>query len=126
MTMAYKGKIVKLVIVLSILLVIIFQWHRLIYIANYIKGYYITIKDSLFAPDTVSIIYPTRFFNYKRPYHHAPHELLHCGNMLLYIAPKEERVSDIAQRLIGYTYYYRASHLHNAIVTLNALTSKTV
>ncbi len=125
-TMAYKAKIVKLVIVLSILLVFIFQWRTLIYIANYCKGYYATIKESFFTPDTVSIIYPTRFSNFKRPYHHAPNELLHCGNMLLYTTPKEERVSDIAQKLIGYTYYYRASHLHNAIVTLNGLTSKTV
>lgn len=126
MTMAYKGKIVKLVIVLSILLVFIFQWDKLIYIANYIKGYYATIKDSLFTPDTVSIIYPTRFLNYKRPYHQAPNSLLHCGNILLYTTPKEEQVADIAQKMIGYTYYFKTSHLHNAIVTLNALTSKTV
>lgn len=126
MTMAYKAKIVKLVIVLSILLLFIFQWHKLIYIANYFKGYYITITESLFTPDTVSIIYPTRFLNYKRPYHQAPNVLLHCGNMLLYTTQKKELVSDIAQKLIGYTYYYRASHLCSAIVTLNALTSKTV
>lgn len=130
MTMAYKAKIVKLVIVISILLGIIVRWHELIYftnyITNYIKGYYISIKDSLITPDTVSIIYPTRLYNYKRPYHNAPHQLVHCGNLLLYTTQKEEQVSDIAQKLIGYTYYYKASHLQNALVELNALSSRTV
>lgn len=126
MTMTYKAKIVKLVIVLCIVIVIIVKWHTLAYLANYIKGYYVTIKESLITPDTVSIIYPTRFLNYKRPYYHAPDEILHCGNMLLYTPSKEERVSDIAQKLIGYTYYYKASHLQNAIVSLNAVSSKTV
>lgn len=126
MSMTYKAKIVKLVIVLCILLVIIFKWHDVPYVGNYIKGYYITIKNSIITPDTVSIIYPTRSFNYRRPYHQAPDALLHCGNMLLYTTQKEERISDIAQKLISYTYYYKASHLQNAIATVNAITAKTV
>lgn len=126
MTMAYTAKIVKLVIVLCILFVIIVTWHNIVYLANYIKGYYINIKESLIAPDTISIIYPTRFLNYKRPYNNAPYELVHCGNMLLYTPSKEELVRDIAQKLIAYTYYYKTSHLHNAIVSLNAVSAKTV
>jgi len=124
--MAYMGKIVKLVIIVLCIILVILQWSKIETTVNLFKGYFLQVKELLITPDTVSIIYPAKTLYYKRPYQKSTANIFHCGNLLFYKTTQEESVAAIANKIIGYTYYYKLYHLQNSIKNINALSTNTV
>ncbi len=68
-----------------------------------------------------TIIHPERFKKYKKVYVNQPAGLLHCGHMLLYEAPLDITVAQLADMTLKYTHYFKRYQLEKALREYNGL-----
>ncbi len=118
--------VIATLIVILVMLLGILKKDYITYKIDYGKGYLLSVLSSMDRKDRFTIIYPSLEKRYIRPYSEQQKRIYHSGQMLFYRTSSREKVSQLSERLLQYTHYYRTYNLRRALIESNALTSETV
>ena len=95
-------------------------------VADGIQGAVLGLYQSVFPRSTFTIIGTLERREHTAVYRGLPPDFIHCGRTLLFRAPRETRVKEVADSALRFTHFFRRYQLERAIKEYNALRSDFV
>ena len=112
-----------------LILVLVGSWNfgRIIYFYDTLRGQIIDIFDLYERPDGgVRIVDFGRQNFMKKTYEKLPDSYFHMGNSLFYIAEKNISLSELADQSIEYTDYYKIYTFKNSLRSCNSIAGDVI
>ena len=100
----FKYSAITTIVFIVIILIINFNYYKIIYLKDSISGYLInTFEKIIPEKNNFTIINPEIYKQYKKTYKKLPERTIHTGPFLLYITGKPVSTKLLASKLIKYT-----------------------
>lgn len=95
-------------------------------LADSVRGAFLGLYRSVFPKSTFTIMGTQERRDHIAVYRSLPPGFNHCGRTLLFQAPRDIRLREVAESALRYTHFFRRYHLERTIKEYNALGADTL
>ncbi len=127
MNISRNRAIVMILTAATLLVGGIVHYKTLLYLRDCAMGLYIEAAETLFPQgDTFTVIDHGKYRRHLRTYAGLPRGFLYAGGILMYRAGADADLGDVAEAIVPYTDYLRASRLAAAIREYNGFSGNDI